>query len=53
MSYVTAPLLAIGDGKAGFVFHFLQGFWYRLLVDAKLHEHDRHRATERRRSGAP
>ena len=26
------------DGKAGFVFHFLQGFWYRLLVDAKLTE---------------
>lgn len=22
------------DGKAGFVFHFLQGFWYRMLVDA-------------------
>lgn len=21
------------DGKQGFVFHFLQGFWYRLLVD--------------------
>ena len=26
------------DGRAGFVFHFLQGFWYRLLVDAKLYE---------------
>lgn len=26
------------DGKAGFVFHFLQGFWYRLVVDAKLTE---------------
>jgi glycosyltransferase involved in cell wall biosynthesis len=22
------------DGKEGLVFHFLQGFWYRLLVDA-------------------
>jgi len=26
------------DGRPGFVFHFLQGFWYRLLVDAKLTE---------------
>lgn len=31
-------LLGFLDGKAGFVFHFLQGFWYRMLVDAKLHE---------------
>lgn len=30
--------LGILDGKAGFVFHFLQGFWYRTIVDAKLHE---------------
>jgi len=29
------------DGKAGLVFHFLQGFWYRLLVDAKLEEAER------------
>lgn len=26
------------DGKAGFFFHFLQAFWYRTLVDAKLYE---------------
>lgn len=26
------------DGTAGLVFHFLQGCWYRLLVDAKLYE---------------
>jgi glycosyltransferase involved in cell wall biosynthesis len=26
------------DGKDGFIFHFLQGFWYRLLVDIKLDE---------------
>jgi glycosyltransferase involved in cell wall biosynthesis len=31
-------LLGFLDGKAGFVFHFLQGFWYRLIIDAKLHE---------------
>jgi glycosyltransferase involved in cell wall biosynthesis len=24
------------DGKEGFIFHFLQGFWYRLLVDIHL-----------------
>lgn len=26
------------DGKEGTKFHVLQGFWYRYLVDAKLHE---------------
>ena len=26
------------DGKEGLAFHFLQGFWYRFLVDAKLFE---------------
>ena len=26
------------DGKAGFVWHVLQGFWYRMLVDAKIYE---------------
>ncbi len=26
------------DGKAGFYFHFLQAFWYRVLVDANLYE---------------
>jgi glycosyltransferase involved in cell wall biosynthesis len=26
------------DGKSGSAFHFLQGFWYRYLVDAKLSE---------------
>lgn len=26
------------DGKAGFYFHFLQAFWYRVYVDAKLFE---------------
>jgi glycosyltransferase involved in cell wall biosynthesis len=29
------------DGKEGLIFHFLQGFWYRFLVDAKLYEHQR------------
>ena len=26
------------DGRAGVTFHFLQGFWYRYLVDAKVNE---------------
>ena len=26
------------DGIPGLVFHFLQGFWYRFLVDAKIYE---------------
>lgn len=26
------------DGQIGFKFHFLQGFWYRYLVDAKITE---------------
>ena len=29
------------DGKAGTAFHFLQGFWYRYLVDAKVREVER------------
>ena len=33
-------LLGFLDGKPGLVWHFLQGFWYRFLVDAKLYEHD-------------
>ena len=26
------------DGKEGLIFHFLQGLWYRFLIDAKLYE---------------
>lgn len=26
------------DGKEGLIFHFFQGFWYRMLVDIKLDE---------------
>jgi hypothetical protein len=34
------------DGRQGFIFHFLQGFWYRLLVDVNLDELRRGRVTE-------
>jgi glycosyltransferase involved in cell wall biosynthesis len=33
------------DGKEGFVFHALQAFWYRLLVDIKLDELRQQRAS--------
>jgi glycosyltransferase involved in cell wall biosynthesis len=26
------------DGKEGLIYHFLQGYWYRFLVDAKIYE---------------
>jgi hypothetical protein len=26
------------DGMQGLIWHFLQGFWYRFLVDAKIYE---------------
>lgn len=29
------------DGKEGFIWHILQGFWYRMLVDAKIYELER------------
>ena len=32
------------DGTEGLAFHVLQGFWYRFLVDAKLHEVRRYMA---------
>ena len=34
------------DGKEGFIFHFLQAFWYRLLVDIKLDELRNNQATD-------
>ena len=43
------------DGRAGLVFHFLQGLWYRLLVDAKLEEvrHEERRMASPTRIDAP
>lgn len=31
-------LLGFLDGQAGLIYHFLQGFWYRFLCDAKIVE---------------
>lgn len=38
------------DGKGGFFFHFLQAYWYRTLVDAKLFELE---AAARKQSTTP
>lgn len=48
LPFATGPLLyflyryfiQLGflDGKAGLVYHLLQGFWYRFLVEAKVYE---------------
>lgn len=42
--FVYRYVLRLGflDGAEGLAFHFLQGFWYRFLVDAKLLEVRRH-----------
>lgn len=29
------------DGRSGLIYHFLQGFWYRFLVEAKTYEFER------------
>ncbi|MCB1970569.1 MAG: glycosyltransferase family 2 protein [Geminicoccaceae bacterium] len=34
------------DGREGLVFHFLQAFWYRFLVDAKLIEEERRSSSQ-------
>jgi glycosyltransferase involved in cell wall biosynthesis len=36
--YRYALRLGFLDGKQGFVFHFLQAWWFRLLVDIKIEE---------------
>jgi glycosyltransferase involved in cell wall biosynthesis len=56
--YRYVLLLGFLDGKNGFIFHFLQAFWFRLVVDIRLEEiaRDAHadRTTEpQRRAQAP
>ena len=40
MYFVYRYVFQLGflDGRAGFAYHFLQGYWYRLLVGAKVRE---------------
>lgn len=37
--WLSRYIIGLGflDGTPGLIFHFLQGFWYRFLVDAKLY----------------
>jgi len=37
-TYRYVFLLGFLDGVPGLIWHFLQGFWYRFLVDAKMYE---------------
>ena len=37
--YRYVILLGFLDGKSGLIYHFLQGFWYRFLVECKLIEY--------------
>lgn len=40
LNFIYRYIFRLGflDGKQGFIWHFLQGFWYRFLVDAKIYE---------------
>lgn len=40
INFIIRYILKAGflDGKQGFIWYFLQGFWYRFLVDAKIYE---------------
>ncbi|OOQ58090.1 glycosyl transferase family 2 [Mucilaginibacter pedocola] len=39
--------LGIFDGRTGIIFHFLQGFWFRLVVDIKIDELIKQRDADR------
>jgi glycosyltransferase involved in cell wall biosynthesis len=41
------------DGKQGFIFHFLQAFWYRLLIDIKIDEQRNKQAPKPDGNAAP
>lgn len=47
--FIYRYVLRLGflDGRAGASFHFLQGFWYRFLVDAKVNEVKQHMRAHR------
>jgi glycosyltransferase involved in cell wall biosynthesis len=38
------------DGSEGMIFHFLQGFWYRFLIDVKMYEHQQKLRLDPRRA---
>lgn len=41
--YRYVILLGVLDGWNGFLFHFLQAFWFRLVVDVRIAELEQHR----------
>jgi glycosyltransferase involved in cell wall biosynthesis len=41
------------DGKAGFVFHFLQGLWFRMLVDVRLYQIQKSEVGSQKSAHAP
>lgn len=41
--------LGFFDGKPGLIWHFLQGFWYRFLVDAKVYDIERRAKKENKK----
>jgi len=50
MIYFTQRIifqLGILDGRTGIIFHFLQGFWFRLIVDIKIDEIIKQQKNER------
>ncbi len=42
--FLQRYILRLGflDGKIGFLFHFMQGYWNMMLIDAKVDEAERH-----------
>lgn len=48
--FIYRYFLCLGflDGRTGFLFHFLQAFWYRLIVDLNLQEMRRNRSSIRK-----
>ncbi len=44
--------LGFMDGRKGFIYHFMQALWYRLLVDAKIFEHNKLKNTELKLKGS-
>jgi hypothetical protein len=53
--FLYSYLLRLGflDGRAGLVYHVLQAFWFRFLVDAKILEMRLHQEDAPRRAASP
>ena len=51
--FLYSYILRLGflDGQAGLIYHFLQSFWFRFLVDAKIFELQMHSQSGRSKGG--